>query len=104
VDPTLANPYPHPNQKDFHYGSLLTDAIDEYERNASSRKGKKNANGEVASTTDNKETDNTQREGKPGKLDREDNEEVILPSGTKKGGFVVYRETVELMNALDLEQ
>ena len=27
-----------------------------------------------------------------------------MPSGTKRGGFVVYRETVELMNALDLEK
>ncbi len=82
----------------------MTDAIDEYERNASNREGKKNENGEVASTTDNRETGNREREDKTGKLDREDNEEVILPSGTKKGGFVVYRETVELMNALDLEQ
>ncbi len=83
----------------------MTHAIDEYKRKASSQEGgKKNEDGEIASTTDNTETDNREREGKTGKLERDDTEEVILPSGTRKGGFVVYRETVELMNALDLEQ
>jgi hypothetical protein len=66
----------------FSYGSLLTAAIEEYERNV------------------NVATEDVEHNKAGGGEDESD----TLPSGTKKGGFVVYRETVELMNALDLEK